>query len=179
VKAVSGAKAISFSGHSLGGALAIIAALDLSNRGFPVKNVYVYGAPKLGDEVLENSLVDMVSKGVDVKRFVNDEMGVTDAVPSLPPTQNYCSPRSGLVRLPTKNVVKKSCFGELFNRIKLHSMKVYHGHLKKLIQEVLGTSSTACVSIHDDVAPSRSQSFKKKGDVAPLRSQSFKKNGRR
>lgn len=44
-------KPVFITGHSLGGALAVLAAFRLKKEGFPVQGVYPYAAPKVGDIV--------------------------------------------------------------------------------------------------------------------------------
>ncbi len=61
-------------GHSLGGALAVIAAADLS-RGYPIWGCYTFGAPKVGDAEFGQRI------NVPMYRVVN----AIDAVPMLPP----------------------------------------------------------------------------------------------
>ncbi|MCY3412759.1 MAG: lipase family protein [Candidatus Heimdallarchaeota archaeon] len=72
-------KAILLTGHSLGGALATLCALDLKIEKI-AKNVvmYNYGSPRVGN----SKFVDKYMKTVDTSyRIVNDE----DFVPQLPP----------------------------------------------------------------------------------------------
>lgn len=64
-----------FTGHSLGGALAILAASM-----FPAKAVYTFGAPKTGDSVFADSL-----KNARIYRFENDRDIVTTVPPSAIP----------------------------------------------------------------------------------------------
>ena len=42
-------KPIFLTGHSLGGALAILAALELQRNGFPIAQVYTFGQPRVGN----------------------------------------------------------------------------------------------------------------------------------
>ena len=64
-----------FTGHSLGGALAILAASI-----FPAKAVYTFGAPKTGDAVFADSL-----KNARIYRFENDRDIITTVPPSAIP----------------------------------------------------------------------------------------------
>jgi triacylglycerol lipase len=66
-------------GHSLGGALAALCALDVQYN-FPEKDVscYTYGSPKVGNSDFRQSYDKRVPK---TYRFVNS----ADTVPSLPP----------------------------------------------------------------------------------------------
>ncbi len=64
-----------FTGHSLGGALAVLAASV-----FPAKAVYTFGAPKTGDAVFADSL-----KNARIYRFENDRDIITTVPPSAIP----------------------------------------------------------------------------------------------
>ena len=64
-----------FTGHSLGGALAILAASV-----FPAKAVYTFGAPKTGDAVFADSL-----KNARIYRYENDRDIITTVPPSAIP----------------------------------------------------------------------------------------------
>ena len=68
-------------GHSLGGALAVIAAMDLSEKKFSVKGVYTFGQPRVGDAAFTSSY-DKRFQGKSF-RFVNKD----DQVPELPPAK--------------------------------------------------------------------------------------------
>jgi predicted lipase len=69
-------------GHSLGGALAILAALELKRHGFNITQVYTFGQPRVGNKafaamynaVLKDSTFALVNEG--------------DPVPLLPPLLN-------------------------------------------------------------------------------------------
>jgi triacylglycerol lipase len=64
-----------FTGHSLGGALAVLAASV-----FPAEAVYTFGAPKTGDAVFAESL-----KNARIYRFENDRDIITTVPPSAIP----------------------------------------------------------------------------------------------
>ncbi|MEI8027834.1 MAG: lipase family protein [Pseudomonadota bacterium] len=49
-------KPLYFAGHSLGGSLAVIAALDLANLGAQVNSIYTFGQPKVGNLVLAHKV---------------------------------------------------------------------------------------------------------------------------
>ena len=68
-------------GHSLGGALAMIAAMDLSEKKLNVKGVYTFGQPRVGDAEFTR-LYDRRFRGKSF-RFVNKD----DQVPELPPAK--------------------------------------------------------------------------------------------
>jgi hypothetical protein len=62
-------------GHSLGGALATLAAVDLKGQGRPVQEVVTFGAPRVGDAAFAQGYQ------VPTVRFVNHH----DPVPWVPP----------------------------------------------------------------------------------------------
>jgi predicted lipase len=70
-------KPLVVSGHSLGGATATVAALDLKQRGYDVHSVYTYGSPRVGysdfKEIYEGAKIPTY-------RFVN----AYDVVPRIP-----------------------------------------------------------------------------------------------
>lgn len=66
-------------GHSLGGALAVLAAVDLTlNRKLPVQGVYTFGQPRVGDRTFARSVKRTL--GDRLVRFVNNQ----DVVPQVP-----------------------------------------------------------------------------------------------
>ncbi|MBE9179894.1 lipase family protein [Oculatella sp. LEGE 06141] len=66
-------------GHSLGGALATVAAASLVKRGFNVQGLYTFGQPRVGDLIFVREIGQLL-KG-KVFRFVNNN----DVVPHVPP----------------------------------------------------------------------------------------------
>jgi triacylglycerol lipase len=72
-------KPILMTGHSMGGAQAVISAARLAKLGFPVDSIYIYAVPRIGDETYANHIESQFPKRV--WRFVNNE----DIVPRLPP----------------------------------------------------------------------------------------------
>lgn len=81
-----------FVGHSLGGALATLAALDMSYAQFLPKsriNLYTYGSPRVGDFNFAQAVVNSVN-------IINRVVHHQDAVPHLPPCvidfSGNCSP---------------------------------------------------------------------------------------
>ncbi|MEO1591102.1 MAG: lipase family protein [Cyanobacteria bacterium J06632_22] len=73
-------------GHSLGGALASMAAASLNENGIEVMGVYTFGQPRVGDWQFSRQL----SKRLDgrIFRFINNN----DVVPHLPPPFSPLSP---------------------------------------------------------------------------------------
>ena len=73
-------KRLVLAGHSLGGALATLASLDLaSDPRFEQILLYTFGSPRVGDSRLA---IALKNRGVIVFRFANSE----DSVPHLPPS---------------------------------------------------------------------------------------------
>ena len=74
------------SGHSLGGALATIAAAALSDNGVNVAGVYTFGQPRVGDRLFVRQLNEHINGRVF--RFVNNN----DIVPHVPPPFSMWNP---------------------------------------------------------------------------------------
>jgi len=72
---------IQVTGHSLGASTAMIAAVDLMNKGFPVEEVYTFGQPRTGDSNFAQA-ADQMLKG----KYFRITHG-RDPVPNLPPDQ--------------------------------------------------------------------------------------------
>jgi triacylglycerol lipase len=70
-----------FGGHSLGGALAILAAADACRGPHLPNAVYTYGAPKVGDK----DFVRSIAGRFPIHQFVHED----DAVPRLPLRPSY------------------------------------------------------------------------------------------
>jgi triacylglycerol lipase len=78
----TGAKHLFVTGHSLGGALAVLAASVLQfGLDIPVAGVYTYGQPRVGDSRFSDAYNTVL--GRVTFRYVND----LDIVPHLPPAQ--------------------------------------------------------------------------------------------
>ena len=67
------------SGHSLGGALAVLLAATLAENGIPVAGLYTFAAPRVGDEAFAEQLNGSLA-GKAHWRVVNE----ADLVPHLP-----------------------------------------------------------------------------------------------
>src|SRR5262249_21160400 len=65
--AAAPAKPLWIAGHSLGGALAVLAARDLALHGFPVLGVHTFGGPRAGDAAFA------AGWSVPVERWVNHQ----------------------------------------------------------------------------------------------------------
>jgi endonuclease G len=75
-------KVIHLTGHSLGGALATIAACELQGL-FPITGVYTFGQPRVGDRTTAAFIKDHYPTGFH--RFVFDD----DIVPRVPPGYHH------------------------------------------------------------------------------------------
>lgn len=72
-------KPILMTGHSMGGAQAVISSARLAKLGFPVDSIYIYAVPRIGDTTYANYVDKLFPNRI--WRFVNNE----DIVPRLPP----------------------------------------------------------------------------------------------
>ena len=75
-------KTLSLTGHSLGGAVATIAAMELTQRGFDIQRVVIFGSPRVGSPEFAARYAAM---GLQAKtrRFVHDQDGVSVLPPPL------------------------------------------------------------------------------------------------
>jgi triacylglycerol lipase len=80
LQAERGTRSLWITGHSLGGALAVLAAAKLRlEKAQPVNGVYTYGQPRVGDAVFCSGFNQWM--GTNTFRFVNFK----DIVPRVPP----------------------------------------------------------------------------------------------
>ncbi|MEM9004825.1 MAG: lipase family protein [Cyanobacteria bacterium P01_F01_bin.86] len=73
-------------GHSLGGALAALAAVSLDYQGFKVNGLYTFGQPRVGDWKFTRQVNSRM--GDRMFRYVNNN----DVVPMVPPQFNILNP---------------------------------------------------------------------------------------
>jgi pimeloyl-ACP methyl ester carboxylesterase len=78
-KHAGGGKPILLTGHSMGGAQAVMSAVRLAQMGLPVDQIYIFAVPRLGDETYARFVEKILPNRI--WRFVNNE----DIVPRLPP----------------------------------------------------------------------------------------------
>jgi hypothetical protein len=139
-------------GHSLGGALATMAAAALSDNGINVAGVYTFGQPRVGDRTFASQL-DKHTNG-RVFRFVNNN----DIVPHVPPPFSVWNPTRlyghvGIVKyfnargtiMPNHRMIDrlidfgvgvgKGIIGANFDLISDHSMEYYISHLDAALKE--------------------------------------------
>lgn len=81
-------KTIVLTGHSLGGAIAMIAAVEwsdwLDENGISIEHIYTFGQPAAGDKKFANNFNER--RGEHCHRFVNNN----DIVARLPPLHTHC-----------------------------------------------------------------------------------------
>ncbi|MBE9069726.1 lipase family protein [Leptolyngbya cf. ectocarpi LEGE 11479] len=141
-------------GHSLGGALATMAAASLHENGIDVAGLYTFGQPRVGDIRFTRQL----NNNLDGKvfRFVNNN----DVVPHIPPPFSLHDPlrlyghlgtvryfnSKGLLMTNYKTINRildslfsfgKSLFESSFDLIADHGMPYYISYLDKALEEEL------------------------------------------
>lgn len=105
---------LTITGHSLGGALALLAARHLANSGFRHLQVMTFGCPRVGDALF----VQMYDRDdIDTMHYVH----ANDIVPTLPPR------RLGYADLPGQVVPIGSVpfWGRWFPSIRAHDPRKY------------------------------------------------------
>jgi predicted lipase len=78
---IQNCKPIFVTGHSLGGALAILAALELQRQGFQIAQVYTFGQPRVGNSAFKR--LYEAALGASTFRVVYQE-DIVPRVPHLP-----------------------------------------------------------------------------------------------
>jgi hypothetical protein len=100
-------------GHSLGAAMATLAALDLNRQGFPVCGVYNYGSPRVMDPALARIYKE---RGLDAMtyRFRKGWDGVVDVPPPIGyqhvGTEIYFTVNGGMLVKPTDRAIRTDQF---------------------------------------------------------------------
>ena len=151
-------------GHSLGGALATIAAAALSDNGVEVAGVYTFGQPRVGDRTFVSQL-NAHTEG-KVFRFVNNN----DIVPHVPPPFSVWNPTRlyghvGIAKyfnskgtiIPNYTLfarvidnifgVGKVFFGAGLDQIADHRMEYYISHLEKALEEEVEDYASQMVEV--------------------------------
>lgn len=103
LRKIPASKPLFITGHSLGGALATLAALDISaNTGRPAPIVYTFGSPRVGDPAFARAY----NRAVPVSFRIENE---NDIVPRLPPIV-FRDPKAKKLYfyMHVKNEVKRS-----------------------------------------------------------------------
>jgi len=135
-------KSVAITGHSLGGAMAVIVAGFLMKMGYNVTDLYTFGQPRVGNK----KFVQRVEAGCNWQRFVNNN----DIVPSVPPkfgfmfkdggnlqyinAQGKCLSNSTWTERTKDSVAgrvdawKK---GKLFDSFSDHAIWLYRDHLEE------------------------------------------------
>lgn len=105
-------------GHSLGGAVATIAALALHNKGFKIDAIYTFGSPRVGNSEWKKKFNE---SGIEYHRIVNGD----DIVTSVPKLFYYHVGNE--VRIN-----KRGFFSWTHNKILDHKIENYLSNLEKL-----------------------------------------------
>ncbi|MEM9484267.1 MAG: lipase family protein [Cyanobacteria bacterium P01_F01_bin.116] len=139
-------------GHSLGGALATMAAASLQDNNMNVAGLYTFGQPRVGDLTFTRQLNTALSG--KAFRFINNN----DVVPHVPPPFSVRNPTrlyahlgtvkyfnsKGLLVAKYKGISRaldgllglgKSLFESGFDLITDHSMSYYISYLNKAVEE--------------------------------------------
>jgi hypothetical protein len=166
---------VSVTGHSLGGALARIAAFDFTNsQKIPVQNVYTFGCPRVGDSLFEAKyqtilgptderigavLFDQLSGGKIskcvtyfkpslIRASVFALQGETDPVTAVPfIKQGYSAISDTLVMVQCQNSAGGQC-----SLLQLHDIGLYKTQLK-------AATNGSCISLGPDAADLCKRSF--------------------
>ena len=96
----SSGQPVILTGHSLGGAQAVLTATRLAVMGYPVDSLYIYAVPRVGDEAYARFVTRLFPNRIF--RFVNNE----DLVPRLPPPQVAAGSFSELFPEDVREAVK-------------------------------------------------------------------------
>ncbi len=151
-------------GHSLGGALATVAAAALVEHKIEVAGVYTFGQPRVGDRTFVKQL--SLNTGGKIFRFVNNN----DMVPHVPPPFSFYNPTrfyghagnatyfngkglllaTGSYRLGPRLLdafvgFAKGMFGSGFGQITDHRMEYYISHLDKALTEEIEDKASSLV----------------------------------
>lgn len=139
-------------GHSLGGALATMAAASLQDNNMDVAGLYTFGQPRVGDRSFTRQLNTRLAG--KVFRFINNN----DVVPHVPPPVSLRNPTRLYAHLGTVKYFNskgllmanystfnraldgwiglfKSLFESGFDLISDHSMSYYTSYLAKAVDE--------------------------------------------
>ncbi|PZO19387.1 MAG: hypothetical protein DCF25_08725 [Leptolyngbya foveolarum] len=153
-------------GHSLGGALATIAAAALSDNGVDVAGVYTFGQPRVGDRLFVRQLNEHVNGRVF--RFVNNN----DIVPHVPPPFSMWNPTRlyghvGIVKyfnakgeiIPNYTLLARAIdnilglgkvfSGNGFDQISDHRMEYYISHLETALKEEIEAYASQMLDVGD------------------------------
>ncbi len=153
-------------GHSLGGALATMAAAALSDYGVDVAGVYTFGQPRVGDRTFTNQL-NAHTHG-KVFRFVNNN----DIVPHVPPPFSIRNPTrlyghvgavkyfnaGGTIVIHSRHLSRlidsswgllKGAIGAQLDLISDHKMEYYISHLDRALKEEAEEQATQMLAVKD------------------------------
>jgi triacylglycerol lipase len=145
-------QSILISGHSLGAALATLAAAQLQqDKGILANSIYTFGSPRVGDETFRENYDAIFTKRHF--RFVNNNDVVTRVAPSFPPFNYHHVGEmlyfdvDGVLHSDISfwNKFKETIKGGIddflapgLDLIKDHDMQAYQDNVKKNINKAIG-----------------------------------------
>jgi hypothetical protein len=157
---------IYITGHSLGGALATVAAAALAENNIEVAGVYTFGQPRVGDRTFAKQL--SLNTGGKIFRFVNNN----DMVPHVPPPFSVWNPTrlyghvgtatyfdgkglliaTGSYRLGSRLIdafvgFTKGVFGSGFGQITDHRMEYYISHLDEALKTEIENEAVSLLEV--------------------------------
>ena len=144
MKQLKSAKNVWLTGHSLGGAIAILAGNYLLEQGVDVSGIYTFGAPRVGNSHYRN----LINERLNYKywRFMNDN----DPVPDVPfPELIYRYSREGCMLRLNKIKGKFDILRRIDqegNRIRLGA---YHGNPNSVKDHNLGGPGGYCEKLFE------------------------------
>ncbi|MCT8138250.1 lipase family protein [Anaerobacillus sp. CMMVII] len=121
-------KRLYITGHSLGGALATLHAMDVVENGhFPKVTMYNYASPRVGNKEFTHRFSTRVP---DCIRFINSH----DIIPMLPPQKIYCpfTKRSWNYQHVPKQVKFSLQAGSIRNN---HALTTYKKGIQRLVSD--------------------------------------------
>lgn len=125
-------KPVIVSGHSLGGATATVAALDMKQRGYNVHSVYTYGAPRVGYSDFKDIYEEA---GIPTYRYIN----AWDVVPRIPKINYHHVGQPFYLSTSGKMLDKQESAWKLWpwqipgQRISSHHLTNYKANMQKFL----------------------------------------------
>lgn len=114
---------VKLTGHSLGGAMAQLAAADLHNEGYRVKSLTTFGAPSVGNKEYMKRYPKLESN----VRVVNEDDPVTNEIPGLHHVgrKHYHSRNYGALSKLGNLLIRSTAFGA-FSAVGAHKLQEYN-----------------------------------------------------
>ncbi|KAJ3078457.1 hypothetical protein HK102_004495 [Quaeritorhiza haematococci] len=123
---------VALTGHSLGGAIARLAAIEFNTKKMPLNDVYVFGTPRLGNAAFEAAFeaakqpgqsfveVAQVNPDTGLFRFLPKEIDPVTLIPIPLETLDYADSQTPSFQVPCLNVEGQRC-----GFLELHNMRNY------------------------------------------------------